>query len=310
MLYHRMPDRDRYAREPMLRAPLRLISRRSLAPALALAAVAALSFAACAPPGDSTGDDDDSSLPDLPSASQISDAKARLQASLAGASEIRKVLERLGILPTYTCGEPRNTFVGQAVGSMQARYGCATVALDASNPTRDVVTVTFPPGGCDVGGTPFAGSMVARISGGDDTFALELDPRNLSVGGKTLTALGGYGSCGDASRYWASATGTAYGRAFTVDALVEKRAGTPFLSSTMLAVDGALTLTDASGTDSVTLDGVEYEVGDTFPHAGTIVVETAAGHRISATFSTSSRFTGSVRLVIDAHDAVVIPIPA
>ena len=60
----------------------------------------------------------------------------------------------------------------------------------------------------------------------------------------------------------------------------------------------------------MTLDGVEYEVGDLFPHAGTIVVQTASGHRIAATFSSSSKLTGSVRVVIDAHDAVTIPIPA
>jgi len=286
--------------------PLRL----TLTLTLTLTLVAALA------PGCKPGSDDPATdaglpeLPDLPSPSQIADAKARIQAALAGATEIREVLERLGILPTYTCGEPRNTFVGATLGSMQARYGCATVMLDAGDPARDVVTVAFPPGGCDVGGAQFAGSMVARISGGDDTFALELDPRNLTIEGKTLTALGGYGSCGDASRYWASATGTAHGKMYAIDVEVEKRAGIPFIGSTMLAVDGTVTLTDGSGTDSVILDGVEYEVGDLFPHAGTIVVQTASGHRISATFSSTSIFTGNVRVTIDSHDPVTIPIPA
>src|SRR3712207_410126 len=107
MLYHRMPDRDRYARGPMLRTSPRLIRRRSLAAISIAAAAAALSLApACVPRSDDpmTGDDSPD-LPDLPSSAQISDAKARLQAALAGASEIRKVLERLGVLPTYTCGE-------------------------------------------------------------------------------------------------------------------------------------------------------------------------------------------------------------
>jgi hypothetical protein len=292
-LCRRMPARARYAR-PLMRSLL-------LARLLALSAACAT---ACAP-----GSDD----PDVdarPSASQITDAKARLQAALAGAAEIREVLERIGLLPTYTCGEPRGNFVADAVGSMQARYSCATVTLDAGDPARDVITVAFPTGGCELGGALFVGSMIARVSGGDDTFALELDPRDLTIDGNGIAAVGGYGSCGDASRYWASATGTAHGKMYAIDVEIEERAGVPFLSSTMLAVDGTMTLTDASGTDTVTLDGVQYEVGDLFPTAGTIVVQTASGHRISATFSSSSVLTGNVRVVIDAHEAVTIPIPA
>jgi hypothetical protein len=270
-----------------------------------------LALTACTPSDGLPGTDArPPDLPDPPSASQISDAKARLQAALAGTGQIREVLERLGILPTYTCGEPRNTFVGEAVGSMQARYGCASVALDAGDPARDVVTVAFPAGGCEVGGAVFAGSLIARVSGGDDTFALELDPRSLSIGGKSIDALGGYRSCGDASRYWASASGTTHGKMFAIDVEVEQRAGIPFISGTRFAVDGTLALTDASGTDTVTLDGIEYETGDLFPSAGTIAVQTASGHRISATFSSGSVVSGSVRVVIDSHDAVTIPIPA
>ena len=152
--------------------------------------------------------------------------------------------------------------------------------------------------------------MIARVSGGDDTFALDLDPRNLMIGGNRIAAVGGYGSCGDASRYWASATGTAHGKMYAIDVEIEKRAGVPFISSTMLAVDGTMTLTDASGTDTLTLDGVQYEIGDLFPRAGTITLQTASGHRISAAFSSSSVLTGSVRVVIDSHDPVIIPIPA
>ena len=269
-----------------------------------------LAAAACASRGDDPPADGKTELPDLPGPAEIADAKARLQAALAGATEIRQVLERVGVLPTYSCGEPRNTFAGDVVGSMQARYGCAAVTLDASDPARDVVTVAFPAGGCDVGGVRFAGSMIARISGGDDTFALELDPRNLTIGGDGIAARGGYASCGDASRYWAAATGTAHGKAYAIDVEVEKRAGVPFISSTMFAVDGTLTLADASGTDTVTLDGVQYESGDLFPRAGTIVVQTAGGHRISATFGSGSIVTGNVRVVIDGHDPVTIPIPA
>jgi hypothetical protein len=272
--------------------------------------------AACASACTPHGDDDlaiDARLPELPdppSPSQISDARSLLQASLAGATEIREVLERIGLLPSYTCGEPRGTFAGDVVGSMMARYGCATVTLDAGDPARDVVTVAFPPGGCQVGAALFSGSMIARISGGDDTFALDLDPRGLTIDGNGIAAMGGYSSCGDASRYWAFATGTAHGKAYEIDVEVERRAGVPFISSTMFAVDGTLTLTDASGIDSVTLDGVEYEVGDLFPRAGVIVIRTASGHRITATFSSTSVLTGSVRVVIDSHDAVTILIPA
>jgi hypothetical protein len=282
-----MPALPRYARAFM--RPLVLL--------LSLAVTAACTSG----PDDPTGP---------PSSSQVSDAKARLQASLAGTAEIREVLERIGLLPSYTCGEPRNTFAGDVVGSMQASYGCATATLDAGDPARDVVTVAFPPGGCDAAGARFAGSMVARISGGDDTFALELDPRALTIDGNGIAALGGYASCGDATRYWASAAGTAHGKLYEIDVEVEKRAGVPFLSSMMFAVDGMLTLTDPSGADTVTLDGVEYEVGDLFPRAGTIVIQTASGHRISATFSSGSILTGNVRVEIDAHAAVTIPIPA
>ena len=118
-----------------------------------LLAVSAACAAACSPGSDDPGADaKPSDLPNLPSASQIADAKARLQAALAGASEIREVLERIGLLPTYTCGQPRGNFVAGVIGSMQARYSCATVTLDAGDPARDVVTVAFPTGGCELGG--------------------------------------------------------------------------------------------------------------------------------------------------------------
>jgi hypothetical protein len=269
-----------------------------------LLAVSVAGAAACSSDSDHRPD------PDLPSESQISDAKARLGASLAGAAEIRQVLERVGLLPSYTCGEPRGMFSSKLLGSMQTRYSCATITLDAGDPTRDVVTVAFPTGGCELAGAQFVGSMIARVSGGDDTFSLELDPRSLAIDGNHVAATGGYRSCGDATEYWATATGTAHGKAYDIDVTIEKRAGVPIIGSTMLAVDGTLTLTDASGTDTVTLDGVEYEVGDLFPRAGTISVETATGHQISATFSSGSILNGNVRLVIDDHDAVTIPIPA
>src|SRR5688572_9025128 len=101
-----MPAPARYARGPM--QSLRLMLAITLAAAIA---------PACTRPDDlPTADAKPPDLPDPPSASQIADARARLQAALAGGSEIRKVLERLGLLPTYTCGEPRSTFVGEAVG--------------------------------------------------------------------------------------------------------------------------------------------------------------------------------------------------
>lgn len=275
-----------------------------------LLAAAAAWAAACTPRGgDPEVDARPAVLPNPPSPSQLADARGRLQAALAGTTEIREVLERVGLLPSYGCGEPRGTFAGEVRGSMQARYGCATVTLDSSDPARDVVTAQFPPGGCFVGSALFAGSMVARISGGDDSFALELDPRGLTIDGNGIAALGGFASCGDTSRYWASAASSALGKAYAIEVEIERRAGAPFISPTVFAVDGTLTLTDASGTDAVTLDGVEYKVGDVFPRAGAVVVQTAPGHRISATFSGASVLTGHVRVVIDAHDPVIIQIP-
>lgn len=244
--------------------------------------------------------------PDLPSQTEIEAAKAELSGAVASAEGARAALELLGILPSYECGEPRRTFVGRVVEELTVSWSCATFTTAAVGDQADVVTVTFAAAGCPVTGHTLGGTLVLRYSGGEDRMDLELDARALVVDGALVGALAGYGTCGDETRYWALAEGDGY----RVDVQIAKRDGIPLIGGTTLLIDGSAQLTDDAGTDSVAFTGVEYEVGDLLPRHGTIVIQTAAGRRIEATFDLDSPIYGSVRLVIDAHDAVTIYLPA
>src|SRR5688572_5113186 len=85
-----------------------------------------------------------------PTQEEIDDARTKIGVAMVAASQARAALELLGILPVYTCGEPRRSFVGKAAESVQAQVGCVTVSTEAVDAATDAVVLSFPEGSCEV----------------------------------------------------------------------------------------------------------------------------------------------------------------
>ena len=248
----------------------------------------------------------------LPSQAEIEDAKARLAVAVKSADLARVALEQLGLLPTYDCGVPRGAFVPDVLDALEVEYACATVAVDSSDPAADAITVTFDEAGCEVAGRTLSGALVVRVAGGEDRFDLEVDARALAVDGALVQALAGYGTCSDETRYWVLAEGDVPGHAgktFYVDGNIAKRDGLPVIGGTTLLISGTGDLAEAGATDRMTMEDVDYEIGDLLPRNGVILLETASGRRIRATFTQDSPLYRKVSLEIDAHDPVTVVIP-
>ena len=71
-----------------------------------------------------------------PSVISSSLSRSSTASSTGSTLSLVTALEAVGILPVYTCGEPRRTFVSEAAEGVHARYACATATVEA----RDAVT--------------------------------------------------------------------------------------------------------------------------------------------------------------------------
>ncbi|MDF1564870.1 MAG: hypothetical protein P1V51_17640 [Deltaproteobacteria bacterium] len=241
----------------------------------------------------------------------IAEARATADAAMEGAEAARTVLEVLGLLPVYECGEPRQTFVGRVAPEFDAEVACATVSHGPVSADADEIVIDFGTG-CTLEGHELAGTLVFTYSGGESRMDLALDVSTLTVDGVGLSATGGYGTCSDETRYWAQVSGPVpgqSGRSFTLDATVASRSGPPVIGGTTLLIDGTGTLEGPAGTDSLTATTLEYELGDRFPKSGTLLVQTATGHTVRVTFTPLLWSIGEAEIVIDDHDPVTIPVP-
>lgn len=241
---------------------------------------------------------------------QIDTARGQVEAALEASHQVRTALELLGILPTYTCGEPRRLFVGRVVGELTAKYACVTASTEAEGDTADVVRLAFSPN-CRVEGHSVTGDAIFRYSGGEDRLALEADLRGLKVDGETLHARVGYGTCGDEKRVWAEAEGTLPRRTdigFAVNVQVGIRSSNlPLIGGTTLVLDGPAELRTAEGANRVTFTGLQYEVGEYLPKEGELLIETADGHSVKATFSSVLWRVGRVELSVDGGEKISVP---
>ncbi|MBZ4377031.1 hypothetical protein [Corallococcus sp. AS-1-6] len=263
----------------------------------ALAALAALATTAC---GDNA-----------PTQEEIDDAKARVERLAASTHQVRGAFEMLGLMPVYTCGEPRRSFLSHAVEGLSASVTCATARVQAVDDFTDSVVVSFPAGGCDVHGLRFTGRAVLEYRGGEDLMEMKADLRELAVDGQTLQAKVGYGTCSDEARLFAEVEGQVPGRAghsFHINSTVGKRDGLPIIGGTSLVFDGPGELTGPNGTDRVTLTSLEYEVGNYLPKQGTALVETADGHRLNFAFQPVLWRVGKVEVTVDDKDPVTVPV--
>lgn len=247
----------------------------------------------------------------VPSQSEIDDAKARVGYSSDAAGMVYNALKLLGVIPVYTCGEPRSSFSGKLPANLSTGYAGAAVTLNASDPAEDKITVAFPAAGTTVHKQKVTGSLLITTAGGEDRFTLEVDARNALVNGKPVQALAGYGTCGDSTTYWTEAEGTLPGTtsAYALETHVGKKAGLPLIGSTTLLINAAGTLGPTASRDQVTLKNVDYKLGDILPQSGTIIIVTASGRRISASFNDDTPMVGLVTVRIDSKAPVTIPLP-
>lgn len=245
-----------------------------------------------------------------PTDEQIEDAKGRVSSAVAAIDLARHALTVLGLLPTYECGEPRRTFVGKAVEGAKRDIACATITTESSGET-DAVKLAFPESGCGVKDLQLSGTGAFVYSGGEDRFELNADLSQLAVGGTKLQTSAGYGACGDEQRYFARSSGSVPRRpelTFSVDLHVGKRDGIPVIGGTTLLLNGPGEIAGPNGADRLTFTSVEYELGEYLPKSGTILIESAGGTRIEATFTTVLWRLGEAEIRIDDHDPVTVPI--
>lgn len=240
----------------------------------------------------------------------VKDAKLRLGDAADAIERGRAALDLLGLMPDYTCGEPRGTYLDGAADGLTQSYACATVTLEGAGPDADQVTISFAEG-CQVLGHQVEGTATFLYAGGTDRMDLEADFRALTVDGLTADLLAGYGTCGDETTYWTLASGAvpgSTGATFAVDAAVAKRAGAPVIGSGTLLLDGTASVARTAGTDGVLFDDLEYQSGDLLPRSGTVIIDTAGGKHIVATFTRDSPLYGKVVIAIDDGDAITVPL--
>ncbi|MFP2932255.1 hypothetical protein ACLESO_45290 [Pyxidicoccus sp. 3LG] len=248
---------------------------------------------------------------EAPTQEEVDAAKAKVERAVAAAHQARGALEALGILPVYTCGEPRRSFVGAAAEGVAAKYACATATVEAHDSVTDAVVLTFDEGGCVIHGLRFTGQTAFLYRGGEDLMEVHADLRGLAVDGHTLQAQVGYGTCGDETRLFADVEGGVPGRedhTFHIDGRVGLRSGVPVLGGSELVLDGPGELKGPDGTDRLTLTSLLYDVGQYLPKQGTAVLETADGHRLEARFEEVLWRVGKAEVTIDGKEPVTIPI--
>ncbi|MBW2699270.1 MAG: hypothetical protein JRF33_00495 [Deltaproteobacteria bacterium] len=245
----------------------------------------------------------------LPSQEDIDWAGDMVGLAADVAEQGKTALEMLGLLPTYECEEPRGTFVGDIIADFEIEHACATISTQAQGEEADLVTITFPAGGCEIHDTTLAGTITFMYSGGTDRMDLEADFSQLQIDGILLGSSAGYGTCGDESHYWARGAGEIPGteQAYSMDLTVGLRAGIPIIGGSTILLDGSAQLLSEAGDDSITFENLEYE-GGLLPKEGTLIIQTASGHTIRAEFSSSFLF-GEAKITIDDYNSVSVPIP-
>jgi len=244
----------------------------------------------------------------LPSDEEVAQAEQQISEAMRFVHRARTALELLGLLPSYECGTPQRTFVGQAVESARLQMSCVTATTETAG-NADLVKLQFPTQGCAVSGRDLSGEAVYSYSGGDERMDMEVDFHALLVGGEALPAKAGYGTCGDESRYWGQADGELSPRhPSSLSLRVGTRDGLPLIGGTTLLVDGDGRLGREAGNDLLSLSGVVYEAGEYLPKEGTLIVETASGRRFEVTFETTLWRLGKAEVAIDGKEPVTIPI--
>lgn len=233
----------------------------------------------------------------------------RGQHAVAAVDDARAVLEWIGILPSYECGEEKRFFAARIVEKLSADHGCVSIK-DEPTATTDRATVTLTEE-CVIGEKHVTGNIGVSIAGGDDRKRVELDLTQLRVGGDPINARVSYGSCGDEDRYGAQVSGTLSDspkRTFRLDLTVANQDGIFLIGDNTLVLKGGGEVEHPDGVDRVSFDGLSYEIGDVLPKEGGLLVETSAGKRVGVRFEERFWRLGVAEIKVNGDEPVVVPV--
>lgn len=251
---------------------------------------------------------------DVPPDELVNSAKERVENVTFAGNLARGALETLGVMPVYTCGEPRRSFLSTASANVRTRLSCVTAHVEQVDAVTDAVVLTFAESGCEIHGLKFTGRAVFKYRGGEDRMEVEANVSGVSMDGLSLSGLDkvGYGTCGDQTSAWVEGTTWALGNQYDKVALsvrVTHRPGLPLLGGSTLILDASGALVGYDGReDTLTITAFEYELGEFLPKEGTLALETSDGHHVEARFRPALWRVGKVELTVDDHKTVTVPI--
>lgn len=234
------------------------------------------------------------------------DAAQTVKHSVATLNAVQRALAFVGLWPSYECGAPRRETAARLAARAQERFACAQVSTEHDD-VSDTVVVAFP-GGCVVDGKALDGVARLRVSGGDDRHDVAFDLSGLTVDDAVVPLVVRYGQCGDSHAVRVAGAGTlSPGTDFAVDVTVTLYQGPWLFGHTTAVVDGFGELDTAAGVVALRFDGVVFEVGGALPQAGTVELDTADGHSMTARFADGWP-VGEVTLSIDGGGEVPVPL--
>lgn len=243
-----------------------------------------------------------------PSEAEVASAKATVTTALTVSQRVSTVLKTLGILPDYTCGEPRRVFVGKVAAQLPVTYACVQTQHDAAHATQDGLALDFDKTGCTIDGLSLAGQAAVTYEGGESRLSVTTDITALKVDGHALGATAGYATCGDEQTAWVKANGEISPEVtYSVQVSLAARKGLPIIGSDSYVINGPATVTRAAGAETVTFTNLTYEGGALLPSEGTLEVATSNGDKIRAEFS-SDFFFGKAKITVNELEPVTVPL--
>ena len=235
-----------------------------------------------------------------------------LHATQAGKAII-DTAQFLGLVPSYTCGEPAKSELSDAIPVMQANLGpCAQAAPGPSTDTTDSELLSFPAPGCDVFGATWTGQITATASGGDSRDALAFDFTGMRINGAPVDAKIGRVDCGDLTTWDLAVTTRVPATSKTQEldlgyhGTVVDRPGLAFIGTDYFILEGPADITYGGKTLHVTFKQLWWEAGLDLPHKGELDYTNAHGHEVAIKFDPDA---SEMQVSIDGGKFAPMPMP-
>ncbi len=244
-----------------------------------------------------------------PSEAEVSAAKVRVGSALSAAGHAPRLFELLGLMPSYTCGQPRSVDLARLAADARLALPCAEVTL-VGEAEADALVFTFEPE-CSFREHTLTGRAVFRLSAGDERFDVTGDFQETLVDGEPVMLSGGYGECGDEKRYWVRgerALQTSGTERFSLDVHLAHRDGLPLIGQSTWLLTGPAELIYPHSRDAIRFETLEYELGKVLPEQGSLTIETASGTRLKASFTRGWWRLGEATIQINDDDPVTVPV--